>query len=128
MDELLGQLLDQKLIEVTPGEARGKLETSRVGKFPMSGIVGIVHFDGAPVERHLLGRMTGFMAFRGPDAQEIWIDGNAGFGHALLKTTDESEHERQPFTLDGRIWIVADARVDARRESDPKTQSQRQRK
>ncbi|MGZ4733276.1 MAG: hypothetical protein ACXVZH_14175, partial [Terriglobales bacterium] len=82
----------------------------------MSGIVGIVHFDGAPVERHLLGRMTGFMAFRGPDAQEIWIDGNAGFGHALLKTTDESEHERQPFTLDGRIWIVADARVDARRD------------
>ena len=41
----------------------------------MSGIVGIVHFDGAPVDRHLLGQMTAFMAFRGPDAQEIWIDG-----------------------------------------------------
>ena len=63
--------------------------------------------------------MTSFMAFRGPDAQEIWIDGNVGFGHALLKTTDESEHERQPFTLDGRVWIVADARVDARRELVP---------
>jgi asparagine synthase (glutamine-hydrolysing) len=82
----------------------------------MSGIVGIVHLDGAPVDRQLLGRMTAFMAFRGPDAQEIWIDGNAGLGHTLLKTTVEAEHERQPFTLDGRIWIVADARVDARRE------------
>ena len=85
----------------------------------MSGIVGIVHFDGTPVDRHLLGQMTGFMAFRGPDAQEIWIDGNAGFGHTLLKTTDESEQERQPFSFDGQVWIVADARVDARRELVP---------
>ena len=60
--------------------------------------------------------MADFMAFRGPDAQEIWIDGNVGFGHALLKTTDDSERERQPFTFDGRVWIVADARVDARTE------------
>jgi asparagine synthase (glutamine-hydrolysing) len=82
----------------------------------MSGIVGILHLDGAPIDRRLLGRMTDFMAFRGPDAQEIWVDGNVGFGHTLLKTTDESERERQPFTLDGRVWIVADARVDARSE------------
>ena len=82
----------------------------------MSSIVGIVHFDGAPVDRLLLGRMTGFMTFRGPDAQEVRLDGNAGFGHTLLKTTDESEHESQPFTLDGRIWVVADARVDARND------------
>ena len=60
--------------------------------------------------------MTAFLAFRGPDAQEIWVDSNVGFGCALLKTTDESERERQPFTLDGRVWIVADARVDARHE------------
>jgi asparagine synthase (glutamine-hydrolysing) len=89
----------------------------------MSGIVGIVHFDGAPVDRHLLGRLTGFMAFRGPDAQEIWSEGKVGLGHALLKTTDESEHERQPFTLDSQVWIVADARVDARRELIPQLQA-----
>ncbi len=85
----------------------------------MSGIVGILHFDGERVDRHLLGQMTAFMAFRGPDAQEIWTDGNVGFGHTLLKTTDESEHERQPFSLDGRTFIVADARVDARRDLVP---------
>jgi asparagine synthase (glutamine-hydrolysing) len=82
----------------------------------MSGIVGVVNFDGAPVDRHLLGQMAGFMAFRGPDAEEIWIDGNVGFGHTLLRTTDESENERQPFTLGRGVWIVADARVDGRSE------------
>ncbi len=80
------------------------------------------------MDRHLLAGMTRFMASRGPDAQEIWIDGNAGFGHALLKTTDEAENERQPFTIDGRIWIVADARVDARGELIPKLLAQRPRK
>jgi asparagine synthase (glutamine-hydrolysing) len=89
----------------------------------MSGIVGVVHFDGEQVDRHLLGQMTAFMASRGPDAQEIWTDGHVGFGHALLKTTDESGHERQPFTLDGRTWIVADARVDARRDLVPQLQA-----
>src|SRR5437867_2448525 len=79
----------------------------------MSGIVGIVNFDGATVDRALLRRMTDFMTFRGPDEQRIWVDGNVGFGHTLLRTTFESEHEHQPFTLDGRTWIVADARVDA---------------
>jgi asparagine synthase (glutamine-hydrolysing) len=79
----------------------------------MSGIVGIVNLDGAPVDRALLGRMTDFMTFRGPDAQQIWVNGSVGFGHTLLKTTEESEREQQPFALDGRVWIVADARVDA---------------
>src|SRR5437867_599047 len=79
----------------------------------MSGIIGILHLDGAPIDRALLRRMTDFMTFRGPDEQRIWVDGNVGFGHTLLRTTFESEHEHQPFTLDGRVWIVADARVDA---------------
>ena len=82
----------------------------------MSGVCGIVHLDGAPVERRLLERMTAFMAFRGPDAQETWCDGAAGLGHTLLRTTFESEHEHQPSSLDGRTWITADARVDARDE------------
>ncbi len=85
----------------------------------MSGIVGIVHFDRAPIDQHVLGQMTASLAFRGPDAQETWIDGHVGFGHTLLKTTDESEHESQPCTLDGKLWIVADARVDARRHLVP---------
>ena len=82
----------------------------------MSGICGIVNQDGAPIDRHLLEEMTAFMAFRGPDAQEVWTNASVGFGHTLLRTTFESEHEQQPFSLDGKVWITADARIDGRDE------------
>jgi len=39
-----------------------------------------------------------------------------GFGHTLFRTTWEARYERQPFTLDQQVWIVADARVDARED------------
>lgn len=82
----------------------------------MSGIVGILHLDGTPVDRQLLQRLTDFQSFRGPDAKQVWVDGSIGFGHTLLRTTEESEHEIQPYTLGDGVWIVADARVDAQRE------------
>ena len=80
----------------------------------MSGILGIVNLDGAPVDPALLRKMAGSLAFRGPDAQETWIGGNVGLGHTMLRTTWEAEHERQPCSLDGQVWITADARIDAR--------------
>lgn len=82
----------------------------------MSGIVGIVQFDGRAVEPRLLRGLTDFLAFRGPDAQRTWIKGSVGLGHTLFKTTEESERDCQPLTLDGRSWIVADARIDARKD------------
>lgn len=48
----------------------------------MSEIAGIVNLDGAPVDREL-----------------AWSDGNVGF-------------RQQPFTLDGNVWLIADARID----------------
>ena len=80
----------------------------------MSGIAGIVNLDGAPVDRRLLRRMTAYLARRGPDALATWSDGHVGLGHTLLRTTDTSASERQPCTLDGRVWIASDARVDGR--------------
>jgi asparagine synthase (glutamine-hydrolysing) len=89
----------------------------------VSGIVGIVNLDGSPVNRRVLARMTEFLTLRGPDAQHVWIDGAVGFGHTLLKTTDESEQEHQPLTLDEQVWIVADARIDARQDLIAKLKS-----
>jgi len=80
----------------------------------MSGIVGILNLDGVPLDRKLLHRMTKFLAYRGPDAQQTWAEGPAGFGHAMLRSTWESSGERQPASLEGQVWITADARVDAR--------------
>ena len=83
----------------------------------MSGLCGIIHNnDGPPVDRQLLNAMTSFMTFRGPDVQNVWLDGQVGFGHTLLRTTFESEHEQQPICLDGRYWITADARIDGQTE------------
>jgi asparagine synthase (glutamine-hydrolysing) len=82
----------------------------------VSGIVGIMNLDGAPVDRELLSAMTEFMAFRGPDVQEIWCDGPIGFGNTLLRTGHEAKDDAQPASLDGKYWITADARIDARAE------------
>ena len=82
----------------------------------MSGIVGIVNLDGAPVDRDLLRRLTESMTFRGPDAQEIWSDRHVGFGHTMLRTTWEAETEKQPLTLEGKVWLTGDIRLDGRRE------------
>jgi asparagine synthase (glutamine-hydrolysing) len=82
----------------------------------MSGFVGILNLDGAPVDSALLGRLTNFLSRRGPDAQRAWAQGSIGFGHTLLRNAVESAHEQQPLTLDGNIWIVADARIDGRRD------------
>jgi len=80
----------------------------------VSGVVAMVNLDGASLDRRLLDRMTDHLAFRGPDARRVHVTRDAGLGHTLLSVTDESACERQPFTLDGRTWIVADARVDGR--------------
>ncbi len=82
----------------------------------MSGIVGIINLDKSPVDSQLLERMTGFMKFRGPDAQTVWNGGAIGFGHTLLRTTDESAREQQPYNFDDCLFIVADARIDGREE------------
>ncbi len=94
----------------------------------MSGIVGIFNLDGAPVDRELLTRMTDFMSSRGPDAQEVWVDGNIGFGHTMFRTTFEAETEQQPLTLDGKVWLTADARIDGRAELIAKLEEKLNRK
>jgi capsular exopolysaccharide synthesis family protein len=82
----------------------------------MSGIVGMVNPGVMPVDEQLLRLMTGSLAHRGPDKQQTWLGGPVGFGHTLLSTTTESEDEEQPASLDGQVWITADARVDGRAE------------
>ena len=75
-----------------------------------------MHGDGAPVKAALLQSLTAFLSFRGPDGQNTWMDRSIGMGHALLRATQESKSDRQPLSLDGHFWIVADARLDAREE------------
>jgi asparagine synthase (glutamine-hydrolysing) len=87
----------------------------------MSGMAGIFSVDGAPLDRDqitsTLHNFISAMRFRGPHAQTHWHDESTaqiGMAHTLLRTTFEAAFEQQPMTLDGSVWIVADARVDAR--------------
>lgn len=82
----------------------------------MSGIAGVVSLDGKAVGRELPARMADFLAARGPDGTRSWNAGPAGLAHGLLRTGDVGEDVAQPLSLDGRTWIVADARIDGREE------------
>ncbi len=78
----------------------------------MSAIVGIFDRNGAPVDRTLLRALAHSLSYCGPDGRESWSEGPIGLGHAMLRTTRESQTERQPANLDGHFWITADVRLD----------------
>lgn len=83
----------------------------------MSGIVGIIRLDGAPVASSEMDAMLAAMARRGPDRRQSLCMGNAGFGQALLATTPEALVGLQPWLHppSGRI-VVSDSRLDNRPE------------
>jgi asparagine synthase (glutamine-hydrolysing) len=79
----------------------------------MSGIAGIIHFDGATVEPGLVETMTAAMAHRGPDGIRHWIKGSVGLGQCMLCTTPESLEEQQPLANeDETLVLVMDGRLD----------------
>jgi len=79
----------------------------------MSGIAGIVRFDGAPVEPGLIESMTAAIVHRGPDGIAHWSKGSVALGHCMLRTTPESLEETQPLANeDETLILVMDGRVD----------------
>ena len=79
----------------------------------MSGIAGIIHFDGKPVDPGLIEKMTRAMAHRGPDGIHHWVKGSVALGQCMLRTTPESLEEHQPLTNeDESLVLVMDGRVD----------------
>jgi asparagine synthase (glutamine-hydrolysing) len=92
----------------------------------LSGIVGIFECNGKPVDRAQLRALTHFLSFCGPDAREVWSQGPIGLGHTLLRTTREQLMDRQPASLNGNLWITADARIDCRIELETELKSAEQ--
>ena len=79
----------------------------------MSGIAGIIHFDGAPVAPGQVEQMTAAMAYRGPDGINHWAKGPVALGQCMLRTTSESLEETQPLrNEDESLVLVMDGRVD----------------
>ncbi|TJW91342.1 MAG: asparagine synthase (glutamine-hydrolyzing) [Mesorhizobium sp.] len=76
----------------------------------MCGICGWIDFDRdlrSPDAQRELADMTATMAYRGPDDEGTWIDGNAALGHRRLAVID-IQGGRQPMTLeeDGQPALV----------------------
>jgi asparagine synthase (glutamine-hydrolysing) len=82
----------------------------------VSGIAGEFHLDGSPVAREPLEKVVGFLGRVGPAGSSLWVNGLIGLGHTRFPTTRESLGESLPSSLDGEVWITADARVDGRNE------------
>lgn len=79
----------------------------------MSGIAGIIRFDGTPADRALVETMTATMPWRGPDGDRHWARGPVALGHCMFCTTTESLSERQPLANeDESVVLVMDGRVD----------------
>ncbi len=82
----------------------------------MSGVAAIVNTNGERASRELIVNMASLMAIRGPERQQYWCDDNIAMAHTLLLTSPNSLNESQPSSLDGKIWISADVRIDGREE------------
>ncbi|HYL64541.1 MAG TPA: asparagine synthase-related protein [Candidatus Methylomirabilis sp.] len=82
----------------------------------MSGFAGIVSADGGTPDFRLLEHMAGRLAFRGPDTKRIWTSPGAGFCFTFLRTGPAPQSPEQPCTLDGRLWLIGDVRLDGRED------------
>lgn len=85
----------------------------------MSGICGLMRFDGRPVDAGSLRLMLdGLQSWGQPGAPPlISASGRSGLGVRVSRVTPEDEHDRQPLvSRDGRLSLVADARLDNRSE------------
>lgn len=56
------------------------------------------------------------MKARAPDGSEIRCEGSIAFGNAFLCTGQSAAEGQPPITIDRRVWITADARIDGRAE------------
>lgn len=78
----------------------------------MCGIAGIVEFRAPLPEPELIGKMTGAMSHRGPDAKGFYAEGPVALGHLRLAIIDLSPESNQPFIdHSGRYVLVFNGEI-----------------
>ena len=80
----------------------------------MSGIAGLIRFDGRNVTRRDLERAANAINQYGPDRVEIIARDNYGLAHALMRMTPADRFDRQPYQDGSGSIITADLRLDNR--------------
>lgn len=79
----------------------------------MCGFVGIIHWDGEPIERAELGGLIERLRHRGPDERRVVLpEPGVGLAHARLKVIDLSDQAAQPMrNEDGSVWLVYNGEI-----------------
>lgn len=80
----------------------------------MSGFAGVVRTDGGTPDQRLIKRMAESLKFRGPDTTQVYSRPGAAFCFTLLSTGPSPQAAAQPCSLDERVWLLGDIRLDAR--------------
>jgi asparagine synthase (glutamine-hydrolysing) len=80
----------------------------------MSGIAGLLRFDGKRVERRELERMANALRAHGPDRSDVLVAGEIGLVHVLMRMTPEDRFERQPWRGGSGAVVTANLRLDNR--------------
>src|SRR5579885_2455761 len=77
----------------------------------MCGIAGIVRYDGSPVDRKLIERMTRSMTHRGPDDEGLFLGPGVGLGHRRLSIIDRSGGHQPLCNEDETVWITYNGEI-----------------
>lgn len=82
----------------------------------MSGLAGILNFDGAPVDPKVLDALAHRLANHGPDGGGQKRGAGVAMVFRAFHTTRESRFERQPLVTTAGHMLVWDGRLDNRAE------------
>ena len=82
----------------------------------MSGIAGLMRFDGRTVSERELRRAANALGQYGPDRSDVVTSGGIGLAHVLMRMTPEDRFDRQPWRGASGALIAADVRLDNRTE------------
>src|SRR5580693_5092322 len=81
----------------------------------MSGLCGIVRFDGRPVADQDISRQMQALSGLGADRAKRWRSGAVGMGALLTRVTHEDAYDAQPLRDPARdLTLVCDVRLDNR--------------
>ncbi len=79
----------------------------------MCGIVGSIHFNGFQRDRHqeLVANAAQLIRYRGPDAQNVYVDDYVALGHCRLSIIDLSSGSQPMHTREGDLHVVFNGEI-----------------
>ena len=82
----------------------------------VSGIFGVCHFDGSPVDRALVSRMSETLAHDGRDGEGAALESSSAIGCRLLYSSFDSARTAQPVRTASGARVVFDGHLHNRGE------------